>query len=189
MALTLAVHLSVVSNSGAVQGAAREKVEAIAGIEMDPTGYRRVGGLWPESFRGVEVAHPDREGEKGRDWRDFSLGRATTKKGFREDTPAKWEKVEAKGNSVAIFTDGSRGEKGGVGGGWGWTQEVAGESEGFRWVGTKATVWDGKVAGMRGALEFVDGWAKVLLLADSQAAISAPKRAGKTGKGRTADLV
>ncbi|KAF8445149.1 hypothetical protein BDZ91DRAFT_853765 [Kalaharituber pfeilii] len=95
---------------------------------------------------------------------------------------------EAKGDSVAIFTDGSRSEEGGVGGGWCWRQVVAGESEGSRWVGTKATVWDGEVSGMRGALEAVDGSAKVLLLADSQAAISAVQKAGKTGKARTADL-
>ncbi|KAF8453405.1 hypothetical protein BDZ91DRAFT_853215 [Kalaharituber pfeilii] len=108
----------------------------------------------------------------------------------KEDAPAKWEKAinEAKGDSVAIFTDGSRSEEGGVGGGWCWRQVVAGESEGSRWVGTKATVWDGEVSGMRGALEAVDGSAKVLLLADSQAAISAVQKAGKTGKARTADL-
>ncbi|KAF8459733.1 hypothetical protein BDZ91DRAFT_799654 [Kalaharituber pfeilii] len=41
---------------------------------------------------------------------------------------------------------------------------------------------------MRGALEAVDGSEKVLLLADSQAAISAVQKAGKTGKARTADL-
>ncbi|KAF8464655.1 hypothetical protein BDZ91DRAFT_795537 [Kalaharituber pfeilii] len=41
---------------------------------------------------------------------------------------------------------------------------------------------------MRGALEAVDGRVKVLLLADPQAAISAVKRAGKTGKARIADL-
>ncbi|KAF8460680.1 hypothetical protein BDZ91DRAFT_851487 [Kalaharituber pfeilii] len=41
---------------------------------------------------------------------------------------------------------------------------VAGESEGSRWVGAKATVWDCEVAGMRGALEAVDSRAKGLLL-------------------------
>ncbi|KAF8461586.1 hypothetical protein BDZ91DRAFT_797845 [Kalaharituber pfeilii] len=50
-------------------------------------------------------------------------------------------------------------------------------------------MWDVEVSGMRGALEAVDGRAKVLLLADSKAAVSAVKRAVKTGKARTADLV
>ncbi|KAF8463325.1 hypothetical protein BDZ91DRAFT_796479 [Kalaharituber pfeilii] len=228
------------------QGAARVKVEAIAGVESvttildqgqaryalrsvrDPTG---VGDLWPESFSGMVASDPDREGERGRDWRDFSLGYATDKNdGFesaagkiastlevdeeervswgrdvhllqadievidlklcKEDTPAKWEKAinEAKSDSVAISTDGSRSEEGGVGGGWCWRQVVAGESEGSRWVGTKATVWDGEVSGMKNAVEAVDGSEKVLLLADSQAAISAVQKAGKTGKARTADL-
>ncbi|KAF8469753.1 hypothetical protein BDZ91DRAFT_792501 [Kalaharituber pfeilii] len=86
----------------------------------------------------------------------------------KEDAPAKWKAIsKAMGDSVAIFRDGSRSEEGGVGGGWCWKQVVVGESEGSRWVGTEATVWDGEIAGMRGALEAVDGRAKELLLANS----------------------
>ncbi|KAF8459763.1 hypothetical protein BDZ91DRAFT_799707 [Kalaharituber pfeilii] len=55
-------------------------------------------------------------------------------------------------------------------------------------VEQQITVWDGEVAGMKGALEAVDNRVKVLLLTDSQAAISAVRNAGRTGKARTADL-
>ncbi|KAF8462164.1 hypothetical protein BDZ91DRAFT_797461 [Kalaharituber pfeilii] len=41
-------------------------------------GPYRVGDLWPESFR-VQISDPDREGERGRDWRDFSLRRVMQK--------------------------------------------------------------------------------------------------------------
>ncbi|KAF8466727.1 hypothetical protein BDZ91DRAFT_794097 [Kalaharituber pfeilii] len=85
----------------------------------------------------------------------------------KEDSLAKWEKGirEAKGSSLAIFTNGSRNEEGGVSGRWCWRQVVADEVEGSHWVSMKATVW-----------------VKVLLLADPQAAINAVKGAGITGK-------
>jgi len=55
-------------------------------------------------------------------------------------------------------------------------------------LGKVATVWDGEVCGVRGALEDAPSETNVLILSDSQAAIAAVKKAGRTGKARTADL-
>ena len=55
-------------------------------------------------------------------------------------------------------------------------------------VGRKATVWDGEIAGLEGALRMV-GSTPVLLLTDSRAAIQAVQKAGKRGIARTRGLV
>ena len=55
-------------------------------------------------------------------------------------------------------------------------------------LGKLATVWDGEVCGVRGALEDAQSDANVLILSDSQAAIVAVKKAGRTGRARTRDL-
>ena len=53
-------------------------------------------------------------------------------------------------------------------------------------VGEVATVWDGEVAGMaEGLASLPCVGRRVLILADSKAAISAVKRAGRTGKARS----
>ena len=52
-----------------------------------------------------------------------------------------------------------------------------------------ATVWDGEIAGMAGAVEKFERGERILLLADSKAAISTVMKAGRTGKARTRDLV
>ena len=54
-------------------------------------------------------------------------------------------------------------------------------------VGTVATVWDGEIAGMRLALES-SPVEPVLLLSDSQAAISAVCHAAARGWAKTVDL-
>ena len=56
-------------------------------------------------------------------------------------------------------------------------------------IGEVATVWDGEVAGMAEGLASLprDG-RKVLILADSKAAIAAVKRVGRTGKTRSRHL-
>ena len=54
-------------------------------------------------------------------------------------------------------------------------------------VGGRATVWDGEVAGMKGALTVVDN-DPVLILPDSQTAIMAVRRASKWGIARTRGL-
>ena len=53
-----------------------------------------------------------------------------------------------------------------------------------------ATVWDAEVAGMEDGLTKVrrDGEQKVLILADSKAAIAAVRKAGRTGRARSRDL-
>ena len=83
-----------------------------------------------------------------------------------------------------MFTDGSMSERGRVGGyvegkeGWG----------GREGVGRLATVWDGEVVGMRGGLQSAPEGRKVLIFSDSQAAIAAVRRAGRTGRARTGEL-
>ena len=49
-------------------------------------------------------------------------------------------------------------------------------------IGNVAAVWDGEVAGMAGALARARREKKVLILADSKAAIAAVRKAGRTGK-------
>ena len=51
-----------------------------------------------------------------------------------------------------------------------------------------ATVWDREIVGMLGAAQSLETGEQTLILADSKAAISAVKRAGRTGKVRTRDL-
>ena len=87
-----------------------------------------------------------------------------------------------------VYSDGSMLEDGKVGGGWygkGWMGCIP---QGHSHVGDIATVWDGEIAGMAGAVEGFERGEKILLLADSKAAISAVRKAGRTGKARTRDL-
>ena len=55
-------------------------------------------------------------------------------------------------------------------------------------VGDTATVCDGEIAGMLGETKRFETGEQILLLADSKAAITAVKKAGKRGKARTEDL-
>ena len=57
-------------------------------------------------------------------------------------------------------------------------------------IGDVATVWDGEDAGMAGGLSLTRTTQekKVIILADSKAAIAAVKKAGKTGKARSRHL-
>src|SRR5258705_7584119 len=61
--------------------------------------------------------------------------------------------------------------------------------QGCSHVGVTATVWDGEIMGMAEAVENFEKGERILLLADSKAAISAVKKAGRTGKARTRDLL
>jgi len=98
----------------------------------------------------------------------------------------KWELAinEAREESIGVFTDGSMNEEGRVGGGW-HVEGLAGSKEG---MGRLATVWDGEVVGMRGGIQMVPEDHKILLLSDSQAAIAAVRKAGRTGRARTGEL-
>ena len=87
--------------------------------------------------------------------------------------------------AAGVYTDGSMNEEGMVGGGW-YVEE--GKKLGGATLGKLATVWDGEVCGVRGALEDAPSETNILILSASQAAIAAVKKAGRTGKARTWDL-
>jgi len=87
--------------------------------------------------------------------------------------------------AMGIYTDGSMNENGVVGAGW---YVERGKGGGEVTLGKLAIVWDGEVCGMRGALEDAPSETNILILSDSQAAIAAVKKAGRTRKARTADL-
>jgi len=87
--------------------------------------------------------------------------------------------------ATGVYTDGSMNEDGIVGAGW---YVEGGKSSGEATLGKLATVWDGEICGVRGALEDAPSETNILILSDSQAAIAAVKKAGRTGKARTADL-
>ena len=84
---------------------------------------------------------------------------------------------------LVAYSDGSRDELGRVAGGWCGPRGA----EGSVLVGMVATVWDREIPGMRLALESLPV-VPVLLLSDSQAAISAVCNAAAVGLARTADL-
>ena len=79
-------------------------------------------------------------------------------------------------------------EDGRVRGGWYGKAWMGCSPQGNSHVGGTATVWDGEVAGMAEAVKTFERGERILLLADSRAAISAVKKAGRTGKARTRDL-
>ena len=106
---------------------------------------------------------------------------------LRDSTSEDWGRAiagVAEGRRV-IYSDGSKSEgvEGMVGGGWFESNNVRGGVA----VGGRATVWDGEVAGMEGALRVV-GNNPVLILSDSQAAIMAVRKAGKWGIARARGL-
>jgi len=88
-------------------------------------------------------------------------------------------------DATGVYTDGSMSEYGVVGAGW-YVEGRKGVGEVT--LGKLATVWDGEVCGVREALEDAPSESNILILSDSQAAIAAVKKAGRTGRARTADL-
>ena len=103
-----------------------------------------------------------------------------------------WEEKieEAAGERDAImFTNGSKAKDGRVVGGWAKDTFQAGPWDGGRYLGIGAIVWDGEVAGMAEALEQGPWGRGMLILTDSMAAIQAVKKAGKTGKASSGELV
>ena len=52
-------------------------------------------------------------------------------------------------------------------------------------IGNVATMYDGEVAGMASGLASLRQETKVLILADSKAAIAAVRKAGRTGNARS----
>ena len=98
----------------------------------------------------------------------------------------RWELVinEAREESIRVFTDGSISEKGRVGGRW-YIEKLA---ESKMRMGRLAIVWDSKIVEMRGGIQMVPEDHKILLLSDSQVAIAAIRKAGRTGRARTRKL-
>jgi len=84
-----------------------------------------------------------------------------------------------------VYTDGSMNEDCMVGRGW---CVEGGKRLGGATFDKLATVWDGELCGVRGALEDAPSDSNILILSDSQAAIAAVKKAKGTGRARTRDL-
>ena len=114
-----------------------------------------------------------------------------------EKEPNEWEKEIGKAGKggAYIFSDGSLLEAGRdnggvvvVGGGAFIIGTEGGEDEVKVGVGSLATVWDREVAGMVGGLTKVMPENKVLILADSKAAIATVKKAGRTARARSRHL-
>ena len=82
------------------------------------------------------------------------------------------------------FHNGSRDGNGGVGGGW----HASGNGAGSVAVCDIATVWDGEVAGIRQALRMAPE-VDVLVLSNSRTALQAIKRAARSERGCSRDLV
>ena len=99
--------------------------------------------------------------------------------------PEAWEKEIGKAEieGAYIFSDGSLLESGNVGGGAFIVGSRGSEVEVECRIGIVATVWDGEVAKVRQS-----GARKVLILADSQAAIPAVENEGRTGGARSRHL-
>ena len=89
-----------------------------------------------------------------------------------------------------LLSDGNLLEGGNVGGGAFIVGSGGAESEVECGIWNVATVWDGEVAGMAGSLIRArqGGERKVLILADSKAAIAAVRKAHQTGKARSRHL-
>ena len=86
-----------------------------------------------------------------------------------------------------MYSDGSLLEGGVVSGGAFVVGMGGAESEVECEIGDVATVWDGEIAGMAGGLTEMRR-ERVLILADSKAAIAAVRRAGRAGKARSRHL-
>jgi len=68
----------------------------------------------------------------------------------------------------------------------GWHVEgLGGWKEG---MGKLATVWGGEIVGMRGVMQMAPEDRKILVLSDSQVAIAAIRKAGKTSRARAGEL-
>jgi len=86
---------------------------------------------------------------------------------------------------MGVYTDGSMNEDGVVGVGW---YIEGGKGVGEATLGKLAMVWNGEMCGVRQALKYAPSESNVLILSDSQAAIAAVRKAGRTGRARTAGL-
>ena len=103
-----------------------------------------------------------------------------------------WEKkIEevVEEHDAVMFHGWQQGERWQGGGRLGKDTFQAGPQDGGMYLGEGATVWGGELAGIAEALERGPRGRGILILADSMAAIQAIKKAGKTGKARSRELV
>ena len=109
----------------------------------------------------------------------------------KDDPPSSWKaainEIKTKDGVKVMYSDGSR-ENGNTGAGWHGELRGRGMTEGSAYVGESTTVWDGEIRGVLGALRATRAEPNILILTDSQAAISAIRKAGTTRKARTQDL-
>ena len=180
--------------TGAVVGAEQTLVGMVAGVESVQTFAEGACGR----FLARTMADPKRAGVAeiplplvrcG----ELSLG-GTCWRGVVEvvdvgktarDSAASWEgaiRQAAEGGRV-VFTDGSMGKDGRIGGGW-FSEGLGG---GAVAVGTIGVVWDGEVAVIRAVLRMLPD-EDALVLSDSTAALASISAAGKDGKARSRDL-
>ena len=145
--------------------------------------------LWGGPCQRIEIKEVDVRPTGGRGIRS----------GQHPEDPEAWEKEIGKAGigSAYVFSDGSllgndndndNGNGGNVGGGTFVVGAGGEESDVKCGIGNVATVWDGKIAGMAGGLAKMRYERKILILADSQAAIAAVRKAGRTGKARSRNL-
>ena len=193
--MTLLQNAAMRKTFGAVKGSSGKKANAIAAVEDVETFARAAAGRFLEHTlcdpprAGVGVVDEGIAGKGqisfgGDCWRGHvdvvDLGPC------KPSTSEVWERAieEAGERRLVVYTDGSRDGDGRVRGGWHAPRNGAGSIA----VGSIATVWDGEVAGIRQALRMtleVD----ILVLSDSTAALRAIRRAARSGRGRTRDLV
>jgi len=199
--------------TGATRGSRKELVSQIAGVEspsmaMDAAQSRLMGKILKDPTALGDLLKSKEAGVPTALTRIIKtatgLAEGTTKLSFgeacmqskipeadlklsSEDFKGNWQQriLELGEDSMVIFMDGSKLEGGGVGASW-WNQE---KRKGYGiGLGKIATVWDGEVAGLRGALTCTPETKKIIILSDLQAAITTTKQAGRTGKARTRHL-
>ena len=120
---------------------------------------------WGGSCSKIDITeiHTELGGTDNKDWWEYCLA-----------------DKKVTGGRYLAFSDGGQLGDGRVGGGWYGKGQVGSTPEGAKRVGDmQATVWDGEISGMLGAMEIGK---RIPFLADSKAAISAVKKAGEGGR-------
>ena len=108
----------------------------------------------------------------------------------KKDTFTSWQSAisthQEKGTKVFYSDSSLDNEK--VGAGWYGSVFSGGSISCFDFVGERAIVWDSKIRGISGALQYTTQEPNILILAESHAVLATVKKAGTTGKARTKEL-
>ena len=193
--MTLLQNAALCKTLGAVTGSSGNKISAIAAVEsVEVFAEAATGRFLAQTMcdpRRAEIGQVERALEGAV---SLSLGGSSSQEEAnvvglgpcRTSTPAVWEAaiMEAANSDMMVYTNGSRDQEGRVEGGW----HADGNGPGSVAVGLIATVWDGKVAGIRQALRLTPD-VGILVLSDSRAALLGMRRAARSGHGRTKHLV